>query len=463
MNNILGNILDNIKNLDIFLHDICYSKCLIILLLIHLLTKIILNNNSYSEDISNILSFIYNNEIESPNQIFENIKYDITDLIYDYTYIREEDMEGTGVGTESDEDGEGRPPKKSRAEPVSNERICNNNVDFALIIINHDVLEYFKTVWNTYQVRRRHNFVQHVTHFIEEKKQTLFEKLRQITTYTDDYITDILDGYYEMSQDKKNSLYSIETFYDVNTKLFNFKGNPILVETVDINYFNSVYSNNNIKTLTKSNTKLKDISLRILISELNNNLKNVEKKLASMKQILNGPSRNDTRSSGKSKPSINYSKRSVRSVKPYDDISGSKIINQQKKINKKTIGIIIEFDRAINLYNKYNFNINERFDICIKIKDIIKGYSENFLQISSLQEELTELYGNLKREWSRITEHVLRHSPEVLKTSKGGKSLKKITNRKTRKRKNRKSRKHKNKRSKNNKNKRHFKIRSYKL
>ena len=79
---------------------------------------------------------------------------------------------------------------------------------------------------------------------------------------------------------------------------------------------------------------------------------------------------------------------------------------------------------------------------------------------------LNTLYTEQKIEWKILTEPRSRSSRDFIDAkgnAKGGKSLKKITNRKTRKRKNRKSRKHKNKRSKNNKNKRHFKIRSYKL
>jgi hypothetical protein len=562
MKNILGNILHNITNLDNFLHDICYSKCLIILLLIRLLTIFLYNNNyeqdieiinnNYEQDIeiiNNILIFIYVNESvhEHRHQIFENIKYDIkydiTDLIYDYTYIyikEEEEREGNGeIKKEAEADAEAdveAPKKKKRAvgetKQVSDEdklmMKIYNNVDFALIIINDMVLRYFQDCWENFlsnlskqKLQSNNDFDIEVDKFLENEKRDL------ITIYSY-FISDICNDYYDMSQDKKYSLYSIRRFCPLKTTTsiemvnldvddVNDDDNDIIVvqEVADVQerdvlaLLEKIYKNNSIQSLTENYKHLKSISLQILIDELNSNIERnhserknrIDKRensvreefAARMKKILDDI-RNDTSSSTRTRPSSN---RSTRKVEPYSILTAipqdrqSAILSSRRgailssrrgaillaarqyiqgKINKKTIEIIIEIHRAINLFIKYNNNDDDDDDICITIKNII-GYNDSYSVILSDEKvkELNKLYDTLKTRWSDITEDVLGHShiiqdaSEVLKTPKGGKSLKKITNRKTRKRKNRKSRKHKNKRSKNNKNKRHFKIRSYKL
>ena len=574
MKNILGNILHNIKNLDNFLHDICYSKCLIILLLIRLLTIFLYDN--YDEDINiinNILILIYLNESahEPRTQIFKNIKYDITDLIYDYTYIyikEEEEREGdrerkkeAEADVYGEEDGE-NPKKKKKVRETKQvsekDKLMMkiyNNVDFALIIINDMVLRYFHDCWkyflyilNNQQLQNNTAMEQGVSEFIEN------EKIGLIRVYSRHYdISDICNDYYDMSQDKKNSLYSIRMFCPVKTTtsiemvdLYIDDAdvavapvapvapvavaapaaaadadvadadvapvapvavapvavaapaaaadadvadavNTIVVQVAKeqehkvIAILYDIYNHNHIQSLTGDYTDLKSISLQILISELNNNIKrNIERNDLERRKLVKNSEvivRQAVTTRMKAPPNQT---RTNRMYNPLDNKTKTsrkgaieKVVRQgidiQGPINKKIIEIIIEFDRAINLYKKYNFDEDEKNNICITIKNIINHYGESLEEISSLQRHLTKIYNKLKQEWSTITKDVLGHShtiqyvSEVFKPSRGGKSLKKITNRKTRKRKNRKSRKHKNKRSKNNKNKRHFKIRSYKL
>jgi hypothetical protein len=429
--------------------------------------------------------------------------------------------------------------RKKVTESVSDEdkqMIIYNNVDFALIIINNMVLDYFQFCWKKFldnkpKLQSNIDIDIEVTTFLNTEKQTLIRD----SSY---HISDICDDYYDMSQDKKNSLYSIRHFCPLKTTTsikmvilddsdddrydgddddddddahqsptkFDIKFDIIVVQEVTkaqntrvIALLKDIYRNNSIQSLTGNYADLKSTSLQILISELNYNIernhlernKRIDKRedsvreefAARIKKILDNI-RNDTSSSTRTRPSSN---RSTRKVEPYSILTAipqdrqSAILSSRRgaillaarqyiqgKINKKTIEIIIEIDRAINLFIKYYKNIDNDNDndndICIKIKKII-GNNQPYDSYKVILPdkkviELNELYNTLKSRWSRIIEDFERSSDT---TSKGGKSLKKITNRKTRKRKNRKSRKHKNKRSKNNKNKRHFKIRSYKL